>query len=230
MDLLRGTARAAATAGGQALRAATASVAALRPAPKPLHPTGEVLRATLTRFGGPGTSSSPWLDGAGEDIVLVRLSRAIGLPEFAPDIFGLALRVPLATNAHGDVLFASTGLGPVTRFTLTAGRTPYARPMTTLLPYRSPSGPVLLSAHFAGSSIVELAWARPRGSWHSFGRIDLPDPPAGSDASIAFDPVLNPLPGLATYGWVRRLREPSYLTARRSRGRETSDRSDPPTT
>jgi hypothetical protein len=29
--------------------------------------------------------------------------------------------------------------------------------------------------------------------------------------------LLNTLPGLENYGWVRRLREPSYFTARRSR-------------
>jgi hypothetical protein len=34
---------------------------------------------------------------------------------------------------------------------------------------------------------------------------------------VSFDPVRNVLPGLAPYDWVRRLREPAYLTARRSR-------------
>ena len=34
---------------------------------------------------------------------------------------------------------------------------------------------------------------------------------------MSFDPVRNVLPGLEIYPWVRRLREPSYATARDSR-------------
>jgi hypothetical protein len=234
MDVVGTTTRGAAAVGGQALRAAAGALAALRPTPKPLHPAGTVLLATLRRFGGPGTSSSPWLDSAAEDPVLVRISRAVGLPSPVPDVFGLALRVPLDAGRHGDVLFASTGLGRVTRFTLTLGRTPYSRPMTTLLPYRTPSGPVLLGAVFARPRggehaardrpsdgrprLVDLSWARPGGAWHQFARLELPDPTVGDDALVSFDPVLNPLTGLSTYGWVRRLREPSYVVARRSRG------------
>ena len=47
-----------------------------------------------------------------------------------------------------SLLLASTGLGRLTRFTLTAARSPYRRPLTTLLPYRTPAGAVLLSAVF----------------------------------------------------------------------------------
>jgi hypothetical protein len=218
MDLLQSAARGAATAGGQVLRAGAGALAGLRTADKPLHPEGDVLHGTLTRAGGAAGSPSRWLEESGDDPVLVRISRAVGLPAPAPDIYGLALRVPLAGGAHGDVLFASTGLGALTRFTLTAGRTPQSRPMTTLLPYRSPSGPVLLGALFVEPTVVTLSWARPRGPWTRFGTIHLPDPPRGADMAISFDPVLNPLPGLGTYRWVRRLREPAYLTARRSRG------------
>jgi hypothetical protein len=223
MDLLQSAARGAAAVGGQVLRAGTGALAALRTADKPLHPGGDVLHGTLTRPGEAAGSPSRWLEEPGIDPVLVRLSRAVGLPAPAPDIFGLALRVPLTDGAHGDVLFASTGLGALTRFTLSAGRTPYSRPMTTLLPYRTPSGPVLLGALFVEPTVVALSWARLRGPWTRFGTIDLPDPPSGEDAAISFDPVLNPLPGLGSYRWVRRLREPAYLTARRSRGHARLD-------
>jgi hypothetical protein len=37
--------------------------------------------------------------------------------------------------------------------------------------------------------------------------------------AMSFDPVRNQLPGLTQYAWVRGLREPSYRTARQSRGR-----------
>lgn len=217
MNAVDSAIRAAASAGGQVLRAATVVVAA-RPATKPLHPRGSVVQGTLHRFGGDGSSGTAWLDHAGDDEVLVRLSRAVGLPAPAPDIFGLAVRVPREDGRHGDLLFASTGRGRLTRFTLTATRTPYGRPLTTLLPYRTPAGPVLLSAVFLDTSRAELAWAVRSGPWHPFAELVLAKSPGDQgDVPVSFDPVENVLPGLETYPWVRRLREPSYTTARRSR-------------
>jgi hypothetical protein len=34
---------------------------------------------------------------------------------------------------------------------------------------------------------------------------------------VSFDPTRNTVPGLENYDWVRRLREPSYGTARHTR-------------
>lgn len=219
MHVVSSAARGAAALGGQALRAATITVAAARPAPKPLHPAGSVVTGRLERFGGLSTGAA-WLDEAGEDEVLVRQSRAVGLPPVAPDIFGVAIRVPVEGGRHGDLLFASTGLGRISRFTLTASRTPYRRPLTTLLPYRTPAGPVVLAAVHSDERTLDLSCAILTGPWQAFGRLLLdPDSPTtASDEPIAFDPLLNTLPGLENYGWVRRLREPSYLSARRSRG------------
>jgi hypothetical protein len=223
MSALDSAARTASSAGGQILRAVTGLIAA-RPAAKPLHPDGSVVRGTLHRPGGgrPGGergTGAAWLDGSGDDEVLVRQSRAVGLPSPAPDVFGLALRVPTGGGRHGDLLFASTGLGRLTRFTLTAARSPYRRPLTTLLPYRTPAGPVVLSAVFRDETTVELSWAVRTGAWHPFAELRLQQEAVGeADADLSFDPVSNTLPGLATYDWVRRLREPAYLTARRSRG------------
>src|SRR5919199_4303697 len=119
MDVVSSAARGAAALGGQALRAATITVAAARPAAKPLHLEGSVVTGRLERLGGLSTGAA-WLDQAGEDEVLVRQSRAVGLPQVAPDIFGVAIRVPVPGGRHGDLLFASTGLGRLSRFTLTA--------------------------------------------------------------------------------------------------------------
>jgi hypothetical protein len=150
--------------------------------------------------------------------VLVRHSRAVGLPAPMPDIFGLALRVPTESGRHGDLLFASTGLGRLTRFTLTPSLSPYARPLTTLLPYRTPEGAVLLAAVFRDEVTVALAWAARSGSWHHFGELSLrEDPVEEADVPVSFDPVSNTLPGLETYDWVRRLRQPAYRTARSRR-------------
>lgn len=218
MDVVSSAARGAATLGGQALRAATITVAAARPAAKPLHPEGSVVTGRLERVGGLSTGAA-WLDQAGEDEVLVRQSRAVGLPQVAPDIFGVAIRVPVEGGRHGDLLFASTGLGRLSRFTLTASRSPYRRPLTTLLPYRTPVGPVLLAAVHSDERTLDLSCAVLTGPWQTFGRLALdPDSASAPDEPISFDPLLNTLPGLENYGWVRRLREPSYLSARRSRG------------
>jgi hypothetical protein len=217
MSALDSAARAASSAGGQLLRAATA-VTGARPAAKPLHPRGSVVRGTLHRFGAHDKTGAAWLDQPGEDQVLVRQSRAVGLPAPLPDIFGLAVRVPTERGRHGDLLFASTGLGRLTRFALTPARSPYARPLTTLLPYRTPSGAVLLSAVFRDEITVALSWAVGSGSWHPFAELLLHKEPVDEpDPLLSFEPVRYTLPGLETYDWVRRLRGPSYITARRSR-------------
>jgi hypothetical protein len=202
-------------AGGALLATATQAVARVRPAAKPLHPTGEVVRGRLFRKGSEKQSGVAWIDEAGQDDVEVRRSRAIGLPHTLPDIHGLALRVH-TPDRYGDILFATTGRGRVGRFVLTASRHPRRRPLTTLLPYDTDSGPVLLSAEGIGADTYELSWAHAAGDWQPFGVLRLSDQPA-EDVDISFDPVLNQLPGLRQYAAVQRLREPSYLRARRSR-------------
>jgi hypothetical protein len=208
---------AAADAGGRLLSAATATLAALRPAAKPLHPEGEVRAGRLERHGRGPRSGVPWLDEPGEDPVEVRLSRAIGLPDALPDIHGLALRVH-GTDGPGDVLLASTGTGRVTRHVLTASRDPRGRPLTTLLPYATDGGPVVLAADSLGPDEYRLSWSHPARPWHEFGTLYLDE---RRDARISFDPVLNRVPGLQQYPWVTRLREPAYRRARRSRTRPT---------
>jgi hypothetical protein len=172
----------------------------------------------LHRFGAVKGSGAEWLDRAGDDQVLVRQSRAVGLPP--PGAGRLRSRGPVPPGAgrHGDLLFATTGLGRLTRFMLIPARSPYGRALTTLLPYRTPAGPVLLSAVFHDETTLVLAWAVRSGVWHSFTELWLHGEPVDeAGALLSFDPVRNALPGLVTYDWVRRLREPAYNTARRSR-------------
>ena len=206
--------RAASSVGGGVLAAATGGLAALRRARKPLHPSGEVLAARVFRNGSAEPTGVAWLDEAGQDDAVVRLSRAIGLAGPLPDIHGLAVRVRLE-GGDGDVLFATTGRGPVSRFVLVPSRGPRSQPMTTLLPYRTESGPLVLSADPVGVEAFELSWARPSGEWQAFGCLRLST--RRVDEEISFDPVVNQLPGLEQYPAVRRLREPAYATARHSR-------------
>ena len=95
---------------GATLSATIRTMAALRPAAKPLHPEGVIVTGALERRGSAVSSGSAWLDEPGRDEVVVRVSRAIGLPDAVPDIHGLAVRVPTPAGV-GDLLFASTGWG-----------------------------------------------------------------------------------------------------------------------
>ncbi|MEI5674949.1 MULTISPECIES: hypothetical protein [unclassified Nocardioides] len=204
-----------ASAGGAVLATATRAVAALRPARKPLHPRGVVRAGRVFRSGSIEPTGVAWIDQVGEDDVDVRLSRAIGLPAALPDIHGLAIRVH-AADGDADLLLASTGFGRLTRFMLTASRSPLRRPLTTLLPYDTDSGPVLLGAEAIGADTYSISWSRPAGDWVTFGVLRLAGP-LDDGTTPSFDPVRRQVPGLRQYPSVTRLREPAYLRARRSR-------------
>ena len=108
MPSLRRLETVAADASGHLLSTVIRGVAAVRPARKPLHPRGTVLRARLHRRGTAPASGVPWLDETGTDDVIVRVSQAIGLPQWLPDIQGLAVRFD-PDGVPGDLLFATTG-------------------------------------------------------------------------------------------------------------------------
>ena len=223
MSILTPVRHGAARAGGALLAGATKATATLRPAAKPLHPRGRIQQARLYRAGLQPPVGVEWLDTGGIDDVVVRESRAIGVPPPMPDIHGLAVRIPHA-EGYGDLLFATTGWGRVTRFVLTPSRTTYGRPMTTLLPYRTAAGSVLLGARAVGEETVEIACSVRGGEWRHVADlrlsgidVDESDPALDDDGDISFDPVLQRLPGLDQYGWIERLREPAYDEARTDR-------------
>jgi hypothetical protein len=196
------------------------AVGRVRPTAKPLHPYGQLMHGRLWRTGLDDRSGASWLDEPGDDQVLVRFSRAVGLPLPLPDIFGIALRAPAGAGC-GDLLFATTGLGRASRFLLRPVRSRDAGTYSTLLPYRSPRGPVLLAARpEAGDSRFSLACALGTGPWQPFASLEIAgqSDPGDADPLLSFDPVLNCLPGLEPYDWVRRVREGAYAAARRSRG------------
>jgi hypothetical protein len=199
---------------GRTLAGIVAVIATVRRPAKPLHPNGEVVLAELHRTGLRPSIGVQWLDQAGTETVLARVSRAIGLPDPAPDIFGLSLRVP-ADGRHGDLLFASTGLGKRSRFVLQPSLSPFRRPMTTLLPYRTAHGPMVLAVRATSTQRFELLCARGAGPWRHVGTLTLAS--GGTDAMVSFDPVRNTVPGLDNYPFIRALREPAYRVARRIR-------------
>ena len=216
MNLTSSLTRGAADAGGALLAAGARTLGAVRPAPKPLHPVGRVVTGQLHRQGLGSRTGVAFLDEPGDQDVVVRESRAIGLPEALPDIHGLAVRVTNPDGSPGDLLLATTGWGRLTRFVLTASRTTYGRPMTTLLPYRTEGGPLLLGARSASPGVVELACAVRGGPWRRFAELAVSGEDA-PDQEISFDPVLHQVASLEQYPAVLRLREPAYSSARRSR-------------
>jgi hypothetical protein len=187
---------------------------------KALHPRGEVLEGLIGRRGAVGRTGVAWLDEAGTNHVAVRLSRSLGLPAPRPDILGLALRVPTQPGKFGDVLLATTGTGLLGRYVLLPTRRHGLRAYTSLFPYRTPAGPLLLAAMpTAGSPRhYELTYSRPAGQWLPFGTLEVTQTTyRGHDLDLSFDPVLNVVPGLETYHWAAQLRRFSYAASCRVR-------------
>lgn len=186
---------------------------------KPLHPHGELRTATVARVGSAHGPGVPWIEEPGETPALVRLSRGIGLPAALPDVPGLAIRVDLDGHV-ADLLLAGTGTSRLGRLLLHPRRDLRSGPLTSLLPYRSAAGPLWFAAVPDGERDFELRWSTGAG-WTPFALLHVgaerPD-----DKRISFDPVLNTLPGLTNYGWVRRLREPAYRGARAQSGRSAT--------
>jgi hypothetical protein len=187
---------------------------------KALHPRGEVLHGLIDRHGSTGRTGVAWLDEAGTDDVEVRFSRSLGLPAPHPDILGLALRIPVVPGQFGDVLLATTGTGFLGRYVLLPARQHAVRAYSSLFPYRTMAGPLLLAAiPTAGNPRhFELAHSRPKGPWLSFGTLEVTETAhPDHDPDLSFDPVLNVIPGLDSYDWAARLRRFAYAASRRAR-------------
>lgn len=216
--------RGAAGLAGAALAGVFGAVGRIRPTDKPLHPRGFQTTGTLHRHGCARSWGVRWLDETGSEPVLVRFSRAVGLPAPLPDILGLTVRVH-GSGGDADLLLATTGRGRYSRMALVPRRelqTGYG----SLMAYRTPTGPAWLLAECQGEGgsapaptprRIRLSLGDSAGSWWEFATIELAAPGTAPDPTISFDPVLNPLPGLELYPWERRLREGAYAAARSSR-------------
>lgn len=211
--------KALATGAGKVLAGVFSLAGRARPGgSKSLHPRGELVPGRIDRQSSSVATGVEWLDRPGKDDVLVRLSRAVGLPEPWPDVLGLAIRVPVA-KGYGDLLLATTGSGVPTRFLLRPTRRYDTAVYSTLLPYRTPAGPLLLAA-FPRPGLdhsYDLAWSGLTGPWQRFATLVVPATATEEDALVSFDPVLNVVPGLEPYAWTARLREFSYAASRRAR-------------
>ena len=213
--------RSAAHAAGTVLAAVFGLTARLR-RDKPLHPEGAVARATLAIRPAPGPSGVALRDEPGEHACVVRASYAMGTGPTWTDIEGFALRLLPGTRHTQpvDVLFASTGAGPWSRYALVLRSPGVHGSQTTLLPVRADGHPLQLRLEPVDRAAApwpwryELSWAHARGPWQYCGDLSV-DWSDTTDAPERFDPIVNPLPGTTQYPVVERLREPAYARARR---------------
>jgi hypothetical protein len=216
---------------GQALKAVFAVILLVR-RPRPVHASGVMLAGTVRWLPRIADSGIRWIDAPpGEPVAVVaRVSRAIGLPAPLPDVIGLAIRFH-GDDGPTDLELSSTGFGVPSRFWLAPQRSPSRARFTTLLPYRSTTGPIVVAARTidppalpvplgqlaraleAGTWNLRLYYARPTGKWRPFADLELTRTTGPVDGDLRFDAVRNPLPGAGTYAWTRALREPSYRLA-----------------
>lgn len=186
-----------------------------------LHPDGVTVRGRLELHGAAAgaTTGIAWLDTAGVEDVVVRLSRGGGLPAWLPDVQGLALRC-----SGGDVLLSSSGAVPVLRHVPALHGSPSTAFYGSVIPFASRRGPVLLAARAVDGvprpaapdallrslahhpMVLALLRGGPRGPWHVVGRLTLGGTPV---PDVRFDPADAP-PGLSTYPFVARLRARAY--------------------
>jgi hypothetical protein len=193
-----------------------------------LHPRGGVRAATVRRDGLAPPTGVPWLDEPGTDRVLVRLSRGAGLPPPVPDLLGLALRIGWDDGRFSDLLLTTAGRVPVSRHVLRPARDPYRAGYTSIVPFRTRTGPLMVGA-FADDAVSPagfvLSVASVGGNWRRFGHLDLvngdaeqrPDGSGVPQPDLDFDPVLHPVPQLELPDWLARLRAPAYRASRRAR-------------
>ena len=184
---------------------------------KPLHPSGQVGEAVLDVTSPAPELGVPLVAEVGRHSCLVRWSRSAGVPSPLPDVEGLALRVRDAGEGRpADLLFASAGTGPLTRYVLHLRGPRRHGPLSTLLPVQGATGWLVFLVEPLDGDDPPVRWrlavARGRSAWRPLGTVTAS---WGFDEAVRFDPVLNLLPGTGQHPLVRELREPAYSRARR---------------
>ncbi|WP_457207562.1 hypothetical protein [Nocardioides sp. P5_C9_2] len=202
----------AAGTAGHVLAAGLGGVAALRRG-KPLHPRGEISRAVL-EVTTPVAGTGPFVGSAATYDGLARHATAMGLPSPWPDIDGLALRLPVE-GSDADLLFAATGTGRWTRHVLVPHRSGAPVPMTTLFPFETDAGRLVLGV-FPDGDRFDLRVSVGSGPWRPLGRLTLEPLLVEDPPELRFDPVRNAPPGLGTSATLVALRDPAYVAARRT--------------
>jgi hypothetical protein len=168
--------------------------------------------------------------------MLVRCSRALGLPEPAPDILGFAIRFPdvYGPGRHQDLLSVTSWDTPVAHHALVPATGFFARPYSTLLAYRLPEGvrlfgvvPIgagppggprleqIAAAARDGRATFELATSTLMGRFSGVGTIRLGRQlPVGQGEQLRFNPW-NCGGGIRPTGPLMGLRDAAYRGSQR---------------
>ena len=182
------------------------------------HPDGVASTAEVTVEPG----DHPLDVLAGDHDAVVRISRAIGLPERFPDILGLAVKV---LDAHGpgtdqDFLLVTSGGGFPGHHLLLPTRSVTARPYSSLLPLRDARGERFLVGALpddASGRSFALAVANVRGPWQPVGTVRLGDDlPPDAGQRLQFTPW-HTGGGLRPSGLLNRLRRGAYAGSQQAR-------------
>lgn len=192
------------------------------------HPDGEAFEARWTPldvrvFAGTGLAE--------ERRAIVRLSQAVGLPDRAPDILGVAIKV---LDAHGhrtdqDLLLASTVDDGRGRHVLWPARTFTAATFSSVLAHRVGTRRAVLVARVRSAGPVAMADLR--GAPPPAIEVLLDDADGRHLARLELGRPLGPLvsqelrfdpwhagPGLRPVGLLNRIRRPAYRASQQGRG------------
>jgi hypothetical protein len=191
---------------------------------RPTHPTGARL-----------------LDDVAEHRVIVRASRALGLPENLPDLLGLAIRIPDAhgEGLHQDFLLVTSADGPLLHHLLLfAPGGFFGQSYSSILPYRiggkvrivgamprKPPTPavgsdleVLDEAVADHQAQFDLSLSTLGGRWQRHGTLSLQERMPDAEAEeLCFNPW-NTGGGIRPTGPFMGLRDPAYRGSQLARG------------
>jgi hypothetical protein len=199
------------------------------------HPRGLMLAGELTT-----EEESPLPLEAGVRPVIARLSKGVGMPGGAPDILGLAVRIPTENglSRSWDLALSSSGSGALSRMVPIPARRWGTACYGSIVPYRyggrrmwllavpedsAPSEPASLKRLERWVSDRSLRFIVHTGlsgdGWREAARLTLHTVLPGTEANrVAFDPMTNHPPELRmSPRWLSRMRERAYQGRRAGR-------------
>lgn len=102
------------------------------------HPDGDAYEATATFLDERQIDTLANFLGGAENEAMVRFSRGVGLPQAAPDVLGMAIKLLdfVGPGSDLDLLLVTSGEGAVLQNTLRPARGFFRGSYSTVLPYR----------------------------------------------------------------------------------------------
>jgi hypothetical protein len=180
------------------------------------HPEGVVHEAVFAPWARSSPSGVELLDG-GERPLLVRLSRALGLPDRVPDILGFAMRFTDAygPGRHQDILCVTSWDAPPLHHALVPATGLTTRPYSSLLPFEVAGDVRLFGVLPRSAETFDLALSPLTGRFEGVGTIRLGAtlPPERGER-LRFNPW-NTGGGIRPTGPLMGLRDPAYRGSQR---------------